>query len=155
MIPILAVDGLILRKENDGYQLLLIKRAKEPSIVKFILKYSIKGKYAFPGGHVNYMEKTEEACLREVFEETNLKAKNPKLFNVYGKPERDSRKHVISIVYELKVDDFSVLKAGDDAAEAEFVNINELVNSPEKFSFDHFDILRDFIKSKTELKSLL
>ncbi len=155
ILPVLAVDGLILRKEKDDYQILLIKRGKEPNIVRLNLKYHDQGKYAFPGGHVNYMEKTEDACLRELLEETNLRGKNPKLFSVYGKPDRDPRKHVISVVYEVEVDDLSTIKAGDDAAETEFVNVSELIHSPEKFAFDHYNILSDYIKSKTELRSFL
>ena len=103
---------------------------------------------------MNYNEKTEDACLRELSEEANLVGKNPKLFNAYGEPIRDPRKHVISIVYEVEVDDFSTLKAGDDAAEAEFVNIKDLINSPDKFAFDHHEILNDYINSKRELKYL-
>ena len=62
---------------------------------------------------------------------------------------------MISVVYEVDVDDSSSIKAGDDAAEAEFVNINDVINSPEMFAFDHYKILNDFISSKNEFKNLL
>lgn len=74
---------------------------------------------------------------------------------MYGKPERDPRKHVISAVYEVEVDDVSTLTAGDDAAEASFIDLKELVNSPDKFAFDHYTILSDFIKSKECLANYL
>lgn len=139
------MDNLVLKKENEEYQILLVTRGKEPSI----------GKYAFPGGHVNYGEDLETAALRELQEECNLEGKNPKVFNCYGKPERDSRKHVVSAIYEVEVEEFSGLKAGDDAATATFVNLKDLVNSADKFAFDHYTILCDYIKSKDHLRNYL
>jgi 8-oxo-dGTP diphosphatase len=89
--------------------------------------------------------------LRELQEECNLIGKNPKVFNTYGKPDRDSRKHVISVIYEVEVEDDSKLQAGDDASNAEYVSLKDLVNSPDKFAFDHYLILKDFISSKDYL----
>jgi len=62
---------------------------------------------------------------------------------------------VISIVYEVEVDDFSTLQPGDDAAEAELVYISDVIHKPDKFAFDHHKILSDYVNSKSELKSLL
>jgi hypothetical protein len=47
------------------------------------------------------------------------------------------------------------LKAGDDASTASFVSFKEILNQPEKFAFDHYEILTDYIKSKEHLRSLL
>ena len=57
--PKLTVDGVIL---EDG-KILLIKRKNKP----------FEGKWALPGGFVNYGEKTEDAVIREIFEEVGLK----------------------------------------------------------------------------------
>ena len=35
-----------------------------------------EGEYAFPGGHLEYMESTEEGALREIAEECGIKIKN-------------------------------------------------------------------------------
>lgn len=77
------------------------------------------------------------------------------IFNSYGSPTRDERKHVISVIFEVEVDDLSTLKAGDDASTASFVSFKELINHPDKFAFDHYQILTDFLRSKENLKSLL
>ncbi len=125
--PSLAVDGVIL-KDN---QILLIKRKNDP----------YKDKWAIPGGFVEYGEKTEDAVLREVKEETGLEAKIGDLVGVYSNPKRDPRKHVVSITYLLK-DISGTEKGGDDAKEAKWWNINEL---PE-LAFDHKYIINDALR---------
>ncbi len=108
--PSLAVDAICLRA--GGSEILLIKRGRTPW----------KGKFAFPGGFVDYGEDPEIAVLRELLEETGIEGSNPRLFEVKGRPERDPRKHVISIFYLVDVDDESVPEAGDDASEADWMN---------------------------------
>jgi ADP-ribose pyrophosphatase YjhB (NUDIX family) len=134
--PILAVDSIITKKEGDIIYILMIERGYFP----FGL--------AFPGGHVDYGEQCENAVLRELKEECSLTGKNPKLFGVYSEPNRDPRKHVVSIVYEVDVDDLSTLKAGDDAKAANWFDIKELVKNPEKIDFDHHKIISDYLKQK-------
>ena len=125
--PSLAVDGVII-KDN---QILLIKRKNDP----------YKDKWAMPGGFVEYGERTEDAVLREVKEETGLEAKIIQLVGVYSDPKRDPRKHVVSITYLLK-DISGTEKGGDDAKEAKWWNINKL---PE-LAFDHQYIINDALK---------
>lgn len=60
---------------------------------------------------------------------------------------------MISIIYEVEVEDDSKLQAGDDASKAEYVSLYDLIDSPEKLAFDHYQILRDFIISKDYLNS--
>lgn len=64
---------------------------------------------------MDYGEEPKDACLRELKEETNLVGKIASLVGVYGNFKRDPRKHVVSIVYEVIVEDFIDLKAQDDA----------------------------------------
>ena len=79
--PSLAVDAICLRA--GGSEILLIKRGRTPW----------KGKFAFPGGFVDYGEDPEIAVLRELLEETGIEGSDPRLFEVKGRPERDPRKH--------------------------------------------------------------
>jgi 8-oxo-dGTP diphosphatase len=125
--PSLTVDGVII-KDN---KVLLIKRRNEP----------YKDKWAIPGGFVEYGEKTEDAVIREIKEETGLEAKIDGLIGVYSDPDRDPRKHVVSIAY-LLTDIKGKEKGGDDAKEAKWWYIKELPD----LAFDHHNILDDALK---------
>lgn len=125
--PSLTVDGIIL--END--KILLIKRKNPP----------YKNKWALPGGFVEYGEKTEDAVVREISEETDLETRVEKLIGVYSDPERDPRGHMVSVVYYLKKIKGKA-KGGDDAQEANFFNTSKL---PE-LAFDHKIIIKDALR---------
>ena len=122
--PMLTVDGVILKDDA----VLLIKRKNEP----------FKGRWALPGGFVEYGERVEDSVIREIFEETGLRTKVNKLVGVYSNPGRDPRGHVVSIVFLLDVVDGD-LKGGDDASEARFFKLDSLP----KLSFDHDLIIKD------------
>jgi len=126
-IPSLTTDGIIFKNN----QILLIKRKNPP----------FKGKWALPGGFVEYGEKTEYAIIREVSEETGLKTKINKLAGVYSDPDRDPRGHTVTIVYILDII-FGDINAGDDASNVKFFNIKELP----KLSFDHGKIINDILQ---------
>jgi len=125
MKPSIAVDGVLIK----GDKILLIRRKNEP----------FKGRWALPGGFVEYGETVEEAVLREFEEEVGLKARIKKLLGVYSKPDRDPRGHVISIVFLLDAE--GEAKAGDDAADARFFPLDNLP----PLAFDHEEIIRDAI----------
>ena len=125
--PKLTVDGIVLK---DG-KILLIKRKNQP----------FEGKWALPGGFVEYGEKTEDATVREVLEETGLKTKINYLVGVYSDPNRDPRGHTVSIVYVLDTISDGELKSGDDACDAKFFDLNNLPD----LSFDHEDIIKDVL----------
>ncbi len=130
--PSLAVDSICLR--NGGEEVLLIRRGRSPW----------KGKLAFPGGFVDYGEDPEIAALRELLEETGVEGRNPQLYAVKGSPDRDPRKHIVSIFYMIHVDGESEPEAGDDAAEAEWVKMNSIES--EDMAGDHFDIIEQLRK---------
>ena len=66
--PALATDGLILIDNR----IVLIKRGNPP----------FRGSFALPGGFVDYGETVENACIREMEEETGLKTSIKKLLGV-------------------------------------------------------------------------
>lgn len=104
--------------------------------------------FALPGGHVEYGEDPEECVVRELVEETTIVGSNPRLFTVRGKPDRDPRYHVVTIAYWVDVDPASEPKGGDDAATAEFYDVDFVASlGAEKFAFDHFILINDIIKA--------
>ena len=126
--PKLTVDGIII-KDN---KIVLIRRKFDP----------FKDYWALPGGFVEFNEKTEDAVIREISEETGLKTRIIKLIGVYSDPLRDPRGHTVSIVYELEILNGKMI-FGDDASDVNLFNINEL---PEKLSFDHKRIIEDYLR---------
>ncbi|WP_031481970.1 NUDIX domain-containing protein [Maridesulfovibrio frigidus] len=96
--------------------------------------------WALPGGFVDYGETLEHAAVREAKEETSLDVELTGLVGVYSLPTRDVRQHTISITYSAVARCTDGLKAGDDAGEAQFYQLDKL---PE-LVFDHRDILNDF-----------
>ena len=125
-IVVWAIDKL--KNEVD---ILLIKRKNEP----------FKGYYAFPGGFLDEQESAEQCAIRELEEETGLTQLPLIQMHTFSKPGRDPRGHTVSIVFFTLVDKSSVLaKAGDDAAQVEWINFNHAFGDI-LFAFDHKDIL--------------
>ena len=89
-------------------------------------------------------EAPEEAVLRELYEETGVSGKKPELFVVRGDPDRDPRKHVVSIFYLVEVDGNSIPEAGDDAAYADWVGLNYL--RAEDVAGDHISVIEQLRK---------
>jgi 8-oxo-dGTP diphosphatase len=127
--PILTVDGILVVESK----LLLVRRGREPE----------KGKLALPGGIVEYGERTEDAVVRELKEETGVDTKPVRLLGVYSNPGRDPRGHFITIAYVLDRIGGD-LRAGDDAADAVFISIKQLP----VLAFDHSKIVKDFLGQK-------
>ncbi len=121
----LTVDGVIIH--DNG--VVLIKRKREP----------FKGKYALPGGFVEYGETVEEALGREMKEETGLDVIPVKLVGVYSRPDRDPRGHTVTVAF-LCIGE-GRLKAGDDAKEVHVVPVEDALRM--ELAFDHSKILRD------------
>jgi len=130
--PALAADAAVRR----GDSVLLIQRKYPP----------MAGAWAVPGGFVDQGEDPVLAALRELEEETGLRGTNPRLLMVMGDPDRDPRKHIVSIVYEIEVSDDQQPKAGDDAADAKFWPIETVLSGELELAGDHLDILTAWLK---------
>lgn len=123
--PLLAVDCVMT---DDKGRVVLIRRGHPP----------FEGAYALPGGFVDVGETVEDACRREMKEETNLDISNLMLVGVYSEPGRDPRGHTVSVAFRADAD-FSKLQAGDDATAAELVDDWRILD----IAFDHKKILHD------------
>jgi 8-oxo-dGTP diphosphatase len=130
----LTVDAIVFVKEKQSVSVLLIERGAEP----------FKNQWALPGGFINMNETLEEACKRELFEETGLKADKMTQFKTYDAINRDPRHRTISVVYFTELVQKQPVKGNDDAARAEWFSIRKLP----KLAFDHEQILEEFISEK-------
>ena len=141
-IPSLTTDAIVLRKHknDDLHDILLVTRGKDPYC----------GKLAFPGGFVNYGEDPKKGCLRELKEETELDGLDIELLTVRGDPKRDPRRHVVTIVYIVNVATDAKPKGGDDAKDAKFYDLQNIIKTQkDNMSFDHYSIIiEDLIKKK-------
>jgi 8-oxo-dGTP diphosphatase len=123
--PALTTDCVVF---DPSGRVLLIKRKYEP----------FKGQYALPGGFVEIGETLDDACRRELREETGIVTGMLELVGVYSDPKRDPRGHTCSVVYLARVP-ASEPQAGDDAAAAEWIGDWRSA----KLAFDHAQILKD------------
>jgi 8-oxo-dGTP diphosphatase len=96
--------------------------------------------WALPGGFVDVGEKTEDACLRELHEETGIRGLIVDLLGVYSDPKRDPRAHCVSVTYACAArEENPSARASDDAAEARWFGMDNLP----PLAFDHAEILQD------------
>ncbi|WP_137391743.1 NUDIX domain-containing protein [Rhodoligotrophos defluvii] len=123
--PLLTTDCIAV---DDAGRIVLIRRKNPP----------FQGAYALPGGFVDVGETVEQACRRELEEETGLIARDLRLVGVYSSPDRDPRFHTASVVFLTHIGT-QMPQAGDDAAEAELVENWDSI----EFAFDHGQIMRD------------
>lgn len=127
--PLLTVDAVIKMPDE---KIILVKRKNPP----------FQNQYALPGGFVEIGETTEEACIREAFEETNIHIKIIRLTGVYSDPERDPRGHTVTISYlcePLTLNEKPMAKT--DATDLELVPIKNIESM--ELAFDHKKIIID------------
>jgi 8-oxo-dGTP diphosphatase len=138
--PILTTTAIA--EVHDGEEfigIVLIERGKAPF-----------GK-ALPGGKVEYGKTVEQAVRRKMLEEIGLELDDLKQFHVYSDPEKDFRHHSVEVTHLAKA--YSAPMAGDDAAEAFVVSIDQIPCN--EMTFDHGQILRDYIEYSSEKKAFI
>ena len=123
--PPLTVDCVVF---DRSARVLLVRRRFSP----------FKGRLALPGGFVERGETVEDACRRELFEETGLKVGQLILIGVYSDPKRDPRGPTVSVAF-LARSATTKLKAGDDAKLADWFTFDKT----QRLAFDHAKILAD------------
>ena len=134
----LTADAVLFEKGR----VLLVRRGRPP----------FKRRLALPGGFVDGAESAEDAVLRELAEETGLKARIEGLVGVYSEPGRDPRGPTCTAVFLLERTG-GRLRAGDDAASARFVPLREARR--ERLAFDHDRVLADALLFRAALLGAL
>ncbi|MBE9127357.1 MULTISPECIES: NUDIX domain-containing protein [unclassified Coleofasciculus] len=125
--PTPTVDIIVELQDRPHRPIILIERKNSPL------------GWAIPGGFVDYGESVETAALREAKEEVGLQVELIEQFHVYSDPNRDPRKHTISIVFVATAT--GEPQAADDAKNLEIFQGWDI---PTKLCFDHDQILQDY-----------
>ena len=117
--PSLTADIAVFRHTEAGLAVLMVRRGKHP----------FKGCWALPGGFVGPDEDVVEAARRELEEETGVSGLSVELFGIYGTPGRDPRGWTVSGGFCALIETSQDIKAGDDAADAQWCPICEKTNA--------------------------
>lgn len=118
--PIVAVGAVIWDGEDA---VLLVHRGRPPRL----------DEWSIPGGKVEWGESLEEALRREIFEETGLEIGPLKLIDtvdaLFRTDDGSITDHYILVDYCARAAG-KAIRAGDDASEARWVPMREIVNYP-------------------------
>ncbi|MEM3838631.1 MAG: NUDIX hydrolase [Fervidicoccaceae archaeon] len=135
--PYIGVGAVVF--DSRG-RILLVRRGYPPQ----------KGKWAIPGGHLEFGETIFEGARRELLEETGLEGEPKCIVNLDELIVRDSngnvKKHFVLI--DVLFDSiWGSLRAGSDAVEARFFDIEEIKESAE-VSFSTRTFLRKLLNNE-------
>ncbi len=133
--PAVTADCIVITKEEEP-KVLLIQRGEEP----------FKGSWAFPGGFMNMDETSEQCAIRELEEETGLRVSYIHQIGAYSKVNRDPRGRTITVAYLAVIEEATIVKGQDDAANAKWFALSELPH----LAFDHQEIIQDAMKIYSE-----
>jgi 8-oxo-dGTP diphosphatase len=122
-----TVDIVIFTIQSGALRVLLVKRAAAP----------FQGQFAIPGGFVHEDEDLDKAALRELREETGVADVYLEQLYSFGDVGRDPRGRVITVAHFALISADRPLRAGTDAAEAEWWAMDQLPT----LAFDHARIL--------------
>jgi len=121
----IAVDAIVFGYKNNSLYVLLIEQ-----------QFGSADKYwALPGGLVKNGESLNDAVIRELHEETNVKLNFMEQLYTFGDDIfRDSRNRVISVAYYALVDASNLeIKADTDADKVQWYKIDAIPS----LAFDH------------------
>lgn len=124
----LSVDCVIFGFENNSLEILLIKRARKPSV----------GKWALPGGFIKKEELVDDAANRILQETTGIKNIYMEEVAIFDKVDRYPKWRVFTLGYFALISpEKYFISTGVDTKEVKWFKIDELPKLP----FDHEEIL--------------
>jgi 8-oxo-dGTP diphosphatase len=127
--PMVTADAAVFAFSQNRVRLLLVQRKHSP----------YEGYWALPGGFIEMDEDLKDAAARELAEETGLRDVQLDQLATFGKPGRDPRGRVITVVYTGVAEaGWENVRAADDAAAVRWHDIDSLP----AMAFDHDEIAR-------------
>lgn len=141
-----TVLGILFRHPVTGTSIIPIL----PDGQLVLVRRRDNGKWALPGGMVNWGEDITTTIYRELTEETGLHVtKVRRLVGVYSSPERDIRVHSICVVVEVEADGQLTI---NDPMEVQAVKAFDPREIPiGELSHDHDQQLQDYLTGLTIL----
>ncbi|MGE5657869.1 MAG: NUDIX domain-containing protein [Actinomycetota bacterium] len=141
-----TVIGLILRHPVTGTSIIPI--LPDGKIV--LIRRRDNGRWALPGGMVDWGEDIPTTVKRELAEETGLElVEIRRLVGVYSAPDRDPRLHSICVVVEAQVQGKIQIQDTLEVSEVQAFSPTSL--PPGKYSHDTEQHLQDYFKGLTIL----
>jgi len=132
-----TVDIVVFRVVDGTHEVLLVRRGRAP----------YAGCWALPGGFKDPDETLDAAARRELAEETRVRSvAGLAQFKSYGDPRRDPRMDVVTVAYLAGAPPRTVPKSGDDAADAEFQPVRDVLTGTLGLAFDHRQIVTDAVE---------
>lgn len=140
--PFVTLDAIVCA----NHHVLLIRRGTFPG----------KGLWALPGGFLEPHERLLQGAVRELREETGLGVSDSDLsialksITVFDHPDRSQRGRTITHAHYFDLPPLTHLpeiSGMDDAAEAHWIPIDDLIEMEEMFFEDHFNILNHFLNA--------
>ena len=130
-----TVDVVALTEVDAQVRLLVVRRGNPP----------YEGQWALPGGYLEVDEDLAAGAARELHEETGIAVHPAELHQVgaFGEPDRDPRNRTISVAFLLELDRPIEVEGADDAAEASWRPVDELMQGG--LAFDHEAIVAEAV----------
>jgi ADP-ribose pyrophosphatase YjhB (NUDIX family) len=116
-VPTPAVGAVVL---DDQGRVLLVRRGRPPGA----------GTWSLPGGHIEPGESPAEAAVRELLEETALRARVVCALGIVEVAAEGHRYAIHEHLLALLDPDAPAPRAGDDAREARWVLVDSLAGMP-------------------------
>ncbi len=137
-----TTDAVVIRSGH----VLVIKRKENPG----------RGKYALPGGFLDLKQSLLDSCIRELREETDISLSDSLLLDavkgnfVFDYPARSLRGRTIThaFYFDLGSGQLPKVRAQDDAADAFWLPVSEVLAHLEWFFEDHYIIIEHFLLRK-------
>ena len=137
VIPNISIDCVIFGFEGGVLEILLVKRAIEPS----------KGEWALPGGFILKDEEMDHAAERILKETSGVTEIFMEQLSVFGEVKRYPEGRVFTIgYYALVSPDKYSLSPGIDTSEVKWIRLSEINQLP----FDHNKIISEALKRLRE-----